>query len=195
MWDRNIRVVIVPTILSFAFLGPSNLSSLTGTCLNLVLLCLATWLASIVPNPYVGNGPPTWSWPLTLTGLATSMTVNALVTGLIVFRIFKVFQKVMPTSDERKLGATGGRQIYSIMAIMIESGVILFSIQLARFVVTVVDTYAALYAFQILVPIHEILTVIITSTPLILYILILCWLQGNNTYDYPGAGVNGIVHP
>ena len=77
---------------------------------------MSSWLE---PNPFGKRTPPTWTWPLTLTGLATSMTVNALVTGLIVFRIFKVvFRQVRPTSDERKLGATasGGRQIYSIMA-------------------------------------------------------------------------------
>ena len=51
---------------------------------------------------------------------------------------------------------------------MIESGMFLFSIQLVRFVVTVVETNAADYTFQIIVPIHEILTVIIilvVSTP------------------------------
>jgi hypothetical protein len=35
-----------------------------------------------------------------------TMTVNAVVTGLIVFKIFKVFTKVKPTSDEKTLGAT-----------------------------------------------------------------------------------------
>ena len=113
---------------------------------------MSNWLE---PNPF-GKKTPTWTWSLTLTGLATSMTVNALMTGLIVFRIFKiVFRQVRPTSDERKLGATGGRQIYSIMAIIIESGMILFSIQLVRFVVTVVETNTADYTFQIVVPIHE----------------------------------------
>ena len=45
---------------------------------------------------------------------------------------------------------------------------ILFSIQLIRFAVTVVGTNTADYTFQIIVPIHKILTVIITlviSTP------------------------------
>ena len=32
VWDRNINVIIVPSILAFAFLGPSYLSLLTETC-------------------------------------------------------------------------------------------------------------------------------------------------------------------
>ena len=124
------------------------------------------------------------------------MSVNALVTGLIVFRIFKVFRQVKPTSNEQALGSTGGRKLYSIISIIIESGMILFSIQLARFVVTVVQTNAADYAYQIIVCIHEILTVIITFrhlSLLLIILLILCWLQGHNTYNHSGAGVNGIV--
>ena len=82
------------------------------------------------------------------------MIVNALVTGLIVFRIFKVFRGVKPF--------TGGRKLYSIIFIIIESGMILFSVQLARFVVTVAQTNAADYAFQVIVCVHEIFNVIIT---------------------------------
>ena len=93
-----------------------------------------------------------------------------------VHRAEAVFRRrqVKPTSDERNLGATGGRQIYFIMSIIIESGMISFSIQLARLVVTVVQTDDADYAFQIIVPIHEILTVIITlviSTPYLFFLL------------------------
>jgi hypothetical protein len=42
---------------------------------------------------------------ITLTSLAMSMTVYTFVTSLIVFTIFKVFQKVKPTLDEKFLGA------------------------------------------------------------------------------------------
>ena len=91
------------------------------------------------------------------------MTVNALVSVLIVFRIFKVFQQIKPSSDERRLetlGATGGRKLYSIMSIIIESGMILFSIQLAGFVLSTVNTADAFYAYWMIVPIHEIFNVI-----------------------------------
>lgn len=88
------------------------------------------------------------------------MSVNALVTGLIVFKIFKVYRQVKPILDNQTLGITGGRKLYSTISVMIESGMILFSIQLARFVVTVVQTTAASAAYQIIVCIHEILNVI-----------------------------------
>jgi len=92
VWGQNIRVVIVPSILAFAF--------------------LATWLASIAPKPIVlpdySEAVPAWCFKLTLTSLAASISVNALVTGLIVFKIFTVFQqvRVKPTttsdSDEQQ---------------------------------------------------------------------------------------------
>ena len=71
-----------------------------------------------------------------ITGLAASMAVNALVTGMIVFRILKVTARgVKPsTSVERTLGSTGGNKFQHIMFIIIESGIALFAIQLVRFV-------------------------------------------------------------
>ena len=89
------------------------------------------------------------------------MIVNALVSVLIAFRIFKVFQQVGLTSDEQNLDCIGGRKLYSIMSIIIESGMVLFSIQLTRFVVTLMGTADAFYAFWIIVPIHGIFNVII----------------------------------
>ena len=44
------------------------------------------------------------------TGLAVSMAVNALVTGLIVFKILKVFLEVNPILVELTLDSTGGEQ-------------------------------------------------------------------------------------
>ena len=119
---------------------------------------LATWLASITPKTFVQYDEPipAWSWPLSLTGLAASMSVNALVTGLIVFRIFKVFRKIKHDT------AISGRKIYSVISIIIKSGMVLFSIQLARFAVTLEMIMAADCAYQIIICIHEILTVIIT---------------------------------
>jgi len=111
-----------------------------------------------------------WGGNLTLAGLTASMTVNALVTGLIVFRIFKVFREVkrVTTSDETSLGVTGGRKLRSIIFIIIESGMALFAIQLARLVLTFVpvstnvtsdsDVY---YAYELIASIHEMLNVII----------------------------------
>ena len=93
------------------------------------------------------------------------MTVNALVTGLIVFRIFKVFQEVKTatTADDQNLGVIGGSTLQRVVLIIIESGMALFSIQLARLVVTLVNTGVANDAFYLIDGIHEMLNVIIES--------------------------------
>ena len=55
-----------------------------------------------------------WGNTLALTSLVASMVVNALVTGLIAFKILKVFLEVKPTSVEQTLGSlnsTGGPKL------------------------------------------------------------------------------------
>ena len=92
----------------------------------------ATWLASAFSGNYVNkNGASYWPNTMIITGLAASMAVNFLVTGMIVFRILKV-TGVMPTSIERTLGSTEGNKFRHIMFIIIESGMALFAIQLVR---------------------------------------------------------------
>jgi hypothetical protein len=66
------------------------------------------------------------------------MLVNALVTGLIVFGISKVFWEVKAISDRRVLCGTGWTK--SVIFLMVESEAALLSIQLVRLVVTVVLT-------------------------------------------------------
>ena len=133
---------------------------------------LAIWIASgtaplsIVQGQYFA---PAWSDFLSLTGLTLSMTVNALVTGLIVFRILKVFREVKTaTADDQNLGVTGGSTLRRVIFILIESGMALFSIQLARLVVTIVltvtpDPVYALAAYELIFAIHQMLNVIIRS--------------------------------
>ena len=103
---------------------------------------------------------------LALIGLTLSIAVNALVTGLIVFRIFKVFREVKAyTVHDQILGVTGGSTLRRVIFILIESGMALFSIQLARLVATIVNvltgTDATLAAYYLIVGIHEMLNVII----------------------------------
>ena len=81
-----------------------------------------------------------WGNTLVLTGLVASMVVNALVTGLIVFKILKVFLEVRASTSavgERTWGSlalssTGGPKLQHIIFIIIESGMALFAIQLVR---------------------------------------------------------------
>jgi hypothetical protein len=117
------------------------------------------WIAGASPS-FIVQGQidtTTWNNVLALTGLAASMTVNALVTGLIVFRIFKVFREVKDV--------TGGRKLRSIIFIIIESGMALFTIQLARLVIAVTGqrTNAEGGIYQLIVGIHEVLNVVISS--------------------------------
>ena len=108
---------------------------------------------------------------MVLTGLATSMAVNALVTGLIVFKILKVFLEFKPTSVERTLGSlssTGGSKLRHIIFIIIESGMALFAIQLVRVVLSIVNLQTGSTKFvgpvigiEFVIGIHEMLNVII----------------------------------
>ena len=100
-----------------------------------------------------------------ITGLAASMTVNSVVTGMIVFRILKA-TGVMPTSVERTLGSTTSNKFRHIMFIVIESGMVLFAIQLVRVVlafmaVPVVQEPFFLAGNDIVITINEMLNVII----------------------------------
>ncbi|KAF8797341.1 hypothetical protein BYT27DRAFT_7344213 [Phlegmacium glaucopus] len=139
VWGCNIRVVILPSISSFVF--------------------LAMWVAGN-GSQYMFSGQlavPGWGTWLVVGSLAISMTVNALVTGLIIIKIFNVYCEVKPTSDDQTLGVTGGSKIRTVIFVLIESGMILFSIQLARLVVTIVTTDTALKAYDIIAYIHQML--------------------------------------
>ena len=62
------------------------------------------------------------------------MAVNTLVTGLIVFKILKVFLGVRATRSLGSLSSTGGPKLRYIIFVVIESGMALFAIQLVRVV-------------------------------------------------------------
>ena len=156
--------MIVPSFLAFACLGTLiYLHSLS----NFNLWCVAIWIVgSYVPVSIVQGQLQfaEWSTTMAIAGLVLSMTVNALVTGLIVFRIVKVFQEVKTaTADDQTLGVTGGSTLERVIFIIIESGMALFSIQLARLVVIIMNaTDAATDAYYLIGGIHEMLNVIMT---------------------------------
>ncbi|KAF8815470.1 hypothetical protein BYT27DRAFT_7333903 [Phlegmacium glaucopus] len=140
VWGCNIRVVILPSILAVAY--------------------LVTWLAS---NSFLSilSGQvvqPDGTYGVTLSALAISMTVNALVTFLIVLKIFRVYREIKSTSDDQSLGATAGSKIRAVIFIIIESGMILFSIQLARVLGTIfIVTDTGIRILQIIIFIHQML--------------------------------------
>ena len=100
-----------------------------------------------------------WAFPVALTSVVISLTVNAVVTGLIVLRILKVYWEVRSTYKGQALRAGGAEaKIRSIIFIMIESGMAMFAIQLIRVVLTVLKRVDALI---IILNIIEMVNVII----------------------------------
>ena len=78
-----------------------------------------------------------WGSILGLSSLVISLVVNAVVTGLIVFKILKVYRGVRPTIIEDQtfgIARDAGAKLRSIMFIIIESGMAMFTIQLIRVV-------------------------------------------------------------
>ena len=102
-----------------------------------------------------------WSNTLVIAGLALSMTVNALVTGLIVFRIFKVWREVKTSTADDQV--TGGSTIERVMFIIIEFGMALFSIQLTQLVAAIMTTDAASAAYVLIYGIHVIIRSVIAT--------------------------------
>ena len=132
----------------------------------------ATWLATEGARTWEQGKLYTalWAFQITITGLAASMAVNALVTGLIVFKILRVFLEVKPTSVERTLDSfsnstSGGTQLRHIIFIIIESGMVLFAIQLVRIVLSTVDGLPTpiFIGLELVMAMHQMLNVIIRS--------------------------------
>ena len=110
-----------------------------------------------------------WYTKLILTGLAASLTVNALMTGMIVFKILKVFMGVKPTSVEKSLGKSSGEvtKLQHVIFVIIESGMALLAIQLIRVVLTSLlfnQNQNAEYGLDSVIGMHEMLNVIIISS-------------------------------
>ena len=142
----------------------------------------------------------TWGSMLTIIDLAASLVVNALATGLIVFKILKVYLEIKATSVEQTFNSsssTGGTKLRHILFVIIESGMALFAIQLARVVVTcVIESQAGTppnlqIALDLIISIHEMLNVIIRSVPFVLLMTFTC--PGHRTNNNFGPGFNEIV--
>ena len=92
------------------------------------------------------------------------MAVNTIVTGLIVFRILKVYLEVKPTMVERTLGSTGDTKFQHVIFVIIESGMALFIIQLVRVVLVALPvqlTVPAIEGLNLVIGINQMLNVII----------------------------------
>ena len=102
------------------------------------------------------------------------MAVNALMTGMIVFKILKVTGAMPSTSVEQTLGSTGGSKFRHIMFIIIESGMALLAIQMVRFVLLFIpETTAWPGANDFVIAINQVLNVIIIIRS-VFFVLLLC---------------------
>ena len=101
---------------------------------------------------------------MTITALTASMVVNALVTGLIVYKILKVFLlQANPILVELTLDSTGGSKLRHVIFVIIESGMTLFAIQLIRLVFYILPMEWTYQASNYVIVIHQMLNVIIRS--------------------------------
>ena len=132
--------------------------------------------------------------PLMITSFALSMAVNALMTGLIVFKILKVFLEVKPAS--RTSGSTGGNKLRHLIFIIIESGMALFAIQLVRVVLSCLPLQeSTVLAFNMTIGINQMFNVIICLFISTSFVLLICftWL-GHRTNNNFGSGLNEIIY-
>ena len=167
MWDRNIHIVSIPSILAFSFLG---LSVYLDSLADFDLFPPVTWIVPIGSESKITPsqiGEASWGDTLILTSLIVSMAVNALTTGLIVLRIFRVFREAKnnTTSAEKSLGIVGGSTTRYVMFMIIESGMALLAIQLVRVVITATGILvnAKANTLSFIVSVHVMINVIIPS--------------------------------
>ena len=148
-----------------------------------------------------------WGNTVTLTSLVLSIFVNALVSGLIVFRILKVFLEVNRTqvdrtSVERTLASTGDTALRHVIFVIIESGVALLVVQLVRTIIGNVNVqpgtteYSNITAaFYMVSGINEMFNVIIRSVRFYFFFVLLITFvslgyHANNNF---GAGFNAAI--
>ena len=107
-----------------------------------------------------------------LTSYAATIAVNALVTGLIVFKILKVFLEVKPTSVESTLGSTGGNTLRHVIFVIIESGMMLFAIQLVRVLFFILPAVKQ-QSLNLIIGINQMFNVIIKSVHFYFFVLLI----------------------
>jgi len=108
---------------------------------------------------------------ISLTSLALSLAVNAIVTALIVFKIFKMYLEGKRTLKLklRGVGSSRIKQAQSVIFIIIESGMALFAIQLVRICMTVLQATPGFKfiiganSYRVIIGIHQMFNGIIPT--------------------------------
>lgn len=88
-----------------------------------------------------------------------SLTVNAVVSGLILFRIVKVYWEVEPVLYEKLFYATGGSKFRSIAIAIIESAMALFAFQMVLVVCSCVGSEPSFEVGNLTIGTHQMLLV------------------------------------
>lgn len=88
-----------------------------------------------------------------------SLAVNSVVTGLILFRIVKVYWEVEPVLYEKLFGAIGGSKFRSLALALIESAMALFALQVILVVCGSVATGPACEVGNLTIGMHQMLLV------------------------------------
>ena len=138
-------------------------------------LARVTWRNDICTRP---NFDCCLGSTMIITSLATSMAVNALGDGL---DILKVFLDVNPTFEELriKLGSNGGTKLRHIIFVIIESGMLLFAIQLIRVALYILSNYDVSPSDYIIV-INQMFNVIIRSVHSYLFCLLITFTRASH---------------
>ena len=107
---------------------------------------------------------------MTITALTAFMVVNAQVTGLIVYKILKVFLlQANPILVELTLDSTGGSKLRHVIFVIIESGMTLFAVQVIRVMFCILPMEWTYDASNYVIVIHQMLNVIIRSVHFYLF--------------------------
>jgi hypothetical protein len=133
MW-RHPLVMVIPCTLSLAFLG-ANLQKLTDFQTNFVSVIALTTLSLQIQETVDNLPTPDWYLSIVSGFFFISLGVNALVTVLIVYRIITVYNDIRGfKSNVQATTAQGNgqRNLYPLISILIESGLITFVAQLAQ---------------------------------------------------------------
>ncbi|KAF8808531.1 hypothetical protein BYT27DRAFT_7241660 [Phlegmacium glaucopus] len=111
-WNRQVLVIVVPFILSIISLATSL--TLVGELV-------------IIGKTQQFNDPPAWFTPIGILSFSLSLVVNAIFTGLLVFKIVKT-SLASRRSGERNPWSKN--DVLPPISILIESGVVLFVAEL-----------------------------------------------------------------
>ncbi|KAF8801570.1 hypothetical protein BYT27DRAFT_7198123 [Phlegmacium glaucopus] len=112
MWGRQALVIVLPSMLALTSLATS--------------LSLVAELSVLRSDPH--NIPP-WFLPMGVASFSLSLTVNTIVTGLLVLKLVLLHREVtraLPTSSIHR----GGQGLFPLISILIESGMFTFIGQL-----------------------------------------------------------------